>query len=163
MSVQSVHPRATSFGGVIAAAGGVLTELAYLLMPVSTVPIIGSITAPTLADEAPSAAFSLLYVVPVAAGITVCIGVWLRLAERATRAARIATGGILLCSLMAALAYIVPLNEVNSEIEDSWASVLGIDASDVTGTGFWVALMGIAIASVGAIIGFAGARTQRHH
>jgi hypothetical protein len=150
---------ATPFGSLIAAAGGVLIELAYLTMPVATVPLIGSITAPALASEASySGSLALLHLVPITAAIIIGIGLWLRLGNLSRAVARIAAVGILGCSLLAALAYLVPFNSLNNDIQSSWVSMFGIDATSFTGIGFWVALLGTIAAASGAIIDLARAR-----
>jgi hypothetical protein len=118
---------------------GVLIELAYLTMPVATVPLIGSITAPALASEASYSGSLALRKLSIAV-------------------ARIATLGILGCSLLAALAYLVPFNSLNNDIQSSWVSMFGIDATSFTGIGFWVALLGTIAAASGAIIDLARAR-----
>ncbi|MDT7749664.1 MAG: hypothetical protein QOD96_3326, partial [Pseudonocardiales bacterium] len=104
-------------GGVIAIVGGVLAGLAYLVLPVATVPLLGSITAPSLAGEVGAGgSLALLPLVPVAAAATIGIGLWLWLGSPGTRARTVGASGILLCSVLTALAYLIPLNSLDNEI-----------------------------------------------
>jgi hypothetical protein len=141
-----------ALGSLIATAGGILTELAYLTMPVATLPLIGSITA----------GLALLHVVPIAAAGIIGLGLWLRLGNPSRTVAMMASIGILVCSMLIAVAYLVPYNSLNSDLEGSWASALGISATSFTGGGFWIALIGTIIASIGAIIELVGVRTLGH-
>jgi hypothetical protein len=88
-------------GGVIALVGGVLTGLAYLLLPVANVPLIGSITAPSLAGQASDTpSLGLLPLVPVASVVTIAVGLWLALAAPKGRARVVGAVGVLVCAAL---------------------------------------------------------------
>lgn len=138
-------------GGVIALVGGVLTGLAYLVLPVATVPLIGSITAPSLAGQAPDTpSLGLLPLVPVASVVTIAVGLWLALAAPKGRARVVGAGGVLVCAVLTVLAYLLPYVQVNNAINESGAASLGISATTFTGSGFWLALIGALLAAIGA-------------
>jgi hypothetical protein len=144
-------------GGVIAIVGGVLAGLAYLVLPVATVPLLGSITAPSLAGEVGAGgSLALLPLVPVAAAATIGIGLWLWLGSPGSRARTVGASGILLCSVLTALAYLIPLNSLDNEITSAGADIFGISATTFTGTGFWFTLLGAVLAAVGAAVELAG-------
>jgi hypothetical protein len=145
--------------GVIVLAGGVLIALAYWVLPVATVPLVGSVSAPALVDEVSGASFGLLRVVPLTALLTVAAGVWL-LARPTGRGRRVAQLLALGCAVLTALAYLVPLGRVDQALDSAGADSLGIEATNLTGTGFWLALIGSVVAAVGAAVPLATARAR---
>jgi hypothetical protein len=144
-------------GGVIAVVGGALTALAYLVMPLATVPLLGSVTAPNLAGApGDDGSLALLPLVPIAAAVIIGIGLWLLLGRPGTRARTVGAVGILACAVLVALAYLIPLNSLNNEITSVGADIFGISATTFTGTGFWFTLIGALVAAVGAAVELSG-------
>jgi hypothetical protein len=147
---NSISPMRRTGAGIIL-AGGILTALAYWVLPVATVPLIGSVSAPTLTDQASSTtSFWLLRTVPLAVVLTIAAGGAL-LARPGGRASLIAAVLALLCAGLTALAYLVPLAKVDDALDSVGANTLGIEATNLTGVGFWVALMGAGATALGAI------------
>jgi hypothetical protein len=147
--------------GAIILAGGILTALAYWLMPVATIPLIGSVTAPDLLGAAAdSGSFGLLRLVPVTVLAVVVAGVWL-LARSTGRGRPIASLVAVVCAAVTLLAYLIPLGRVDQALDRAGADQLGIDATNLTGAGFWVTLIGAVVTIVGAVVELATARTRR--
>lgn len=140
-------------GGVLAVLGGLLAGLAYLLVPVAKVPLVGQVTAPALEQAAPSyPSLAMLPFVPIAALVILAIGGLLLLARLGRREHRVAGALVLLCSAFIALAYLLPFNALQSEIRELGTSGLGISAATFTGGGFWFALVGALVAATGAAL-----------
>jgi len=144
-------------GDVVAAIGGVLTLFAYLVLPVATIPLIGSVSAPALADEVSDAgSLALLRIVPVTAVVTIAIGVWLWFGKAALRARAIGAIVILVCAVLTALAYLIPYARLQGAITDIGANSLGISATTFTGIGFWCGLLGAVVSAIGAAVQLSG-------
>jgi hypothetical protein len=142
---------------VVALAGGLLTALAYWLLPVATVPLVGSLTAPSLVGQiADPGSIGLLYLAPVTSLITILLAVWGLVGHLAGRARQLVSAVILLCAVLSAAAYLIPLGTVDNAITSSGASELGIRATTFTGIGFWLAVVGAVVCGVGAIIELSG-------
>ena len=147
-------------GGIVL-AGGVLSALAYWLLPVATVPLVGSVTAPGLTGQTSgSDTFGLLRLVPWTVALTILAGAWL-LARSTGRGRLIAALGSLLCAVLTVIAYLAPLGKVDQALDSVGADSLGIQATSPTGAGFWVALIGAVVAGVGAVVELATARSRR--
>lgn len=152
--------RVSRTSGGIVLTGGVLTALAYWLLPVATIPLVGSVAAPSLLEAtADSGSFGLLRLVPITVLLTIVAGVWL-LVGAGGRARMIASLGVLLCAVLTLLAYLVPLGRVDQALDSAGADELGIHATNLTGAGFWLALIGAVVAGVGAIVELAATRTR---
>jgi hypothetical protein len=161
IGIDEGHTPARRTGGGIILAGGVLIALAYWVLPVATLPLIGSVSAPTLSAQASStASFGLLRLVPLTVLVAIAAGVWL-LARPTGRAAAIATVVALGCAGVTALAYLVPLAKVDDALDSVGADTLGIEATNLTGLGFWVALIGVAVTALGAITELVRRRSGR--
>lgn len=146
-------------GGVIALCGGVVGGLTYLLLPVATIPLVGSLAAPDLAGAAPEApSLALLHIVPVAVLVTIGVGLWLLIGKPAGRAQRI--GGVVLigCAAVIAFAYLWPFARLQDELSGSGVSSLGITATTFTGIGFWLAVIAAVVTATGGIVELTGAR-----
>lgn len=140
-------------GGVLAVLGALLTGLAYLLLPVAKVPLVGEVAAPALNELASEyASLALLPFVPLAALVTLAVGVYLMVVNLGRSARRAAGIVVLACSAFIALAYLVPFNALQSEIQEAGASGIGISAATFTGSGFWFALVGALVSAVGAAL-----------
>ncbi|GAA5154536.1 hypothetical protein GCM10023321_26520 [Pseudonocardia eucalypti] len=140
-------------GGVLAVVGGLLAGLAYLVVPVAKVPLVGQVTAPALEEAAPSyPSLAMLPFVPVAALVMLAIGGFLLLARLGRREHRVAGALVLACSGFIALAYLIPFNALQSEIQQVGASGLGLSAATFAGGGFWFALVGALVAATGAAL-----------
>ncbi|WP_028933911.1 hypothetical protein [Pseudonocardia spinosispora] len=148
-------------GGGLTAGGGVLVGVAYLLLPVASIPLIGSLTAPSLAGELPDAgSLTLLRLVPLTSVVMLGVGLWLVLARTGAGAAKVASAVVVVCAVLTALAYLMPYGELSREISGSGAEELGISATTFTGSGFWCALLGAVVAAAGAVVVFTGARAS---
>lgn len=148
-------------GGVIAVVGGLLAALAYWVMPVATIPLVGSVTAPALIEEASDAAsLGLLRIVPVTVILTILLGFWLLLARPSGRFRPVAAVVVLLCSLLTVVAYLIPLGRIDNAITSSGAAELGIRATTFTGAGFWLAIIGAVVAAIGAIVELSSLRAR---
>jgi hypothetical protein len=154
-------------GASIILIGGILIALAYWVLPVATVPLIGSVSAPTLTDQSSSiTSFSLLGLVPLTVVLIIAAGGWL-LARPVGGASSIAAIVALVCAGVTALAYLVPLAKVDDALDSAGADSLGIETTNLTGVGFWVALIGVVVTALGAITELArrraAGRGTTHH
>jgi hypothetical protein len=146
-------------GGIIL-AGGILSALAYWLLPVADIPLVGSVTAPGLIDQLPdSGSFNWLRLVPWTVVLTAVAGLWL-LSRSTSKGRSIVALGSLLCAVVTVIAYLMPLNKVDQALDSAGADALGIHATSLTGAGFWVALIGAVVAGVGAVVELATARAR---
>jgi hypothetical protein len=144
-------------GDVVAAIGGLLTLLAYLVLPVATIPLLGSVSAPDLTEGTSDAgSLALLRIVPIAAVVTIAIGLWLWLGKAARRARAVGAIVILVCAVLTALAYLIPYARLQGAISDIGASSLGISATTFTGIGFWCGLLGAVVSGIGAAVQLSG-------
>jgi hypothetical protein len=135
-------------GGALATAvGGAVTLLAFLTMPLISVPFIGSVTGAGLASLDGSVA--LLWLVPLASVAVAGIGAWQRFSTTAAPKQR-ALGSVwsLVLAGLVILFYIIALVSMQSQV----------GSTGFTGAGFWFALLGMAVAAVGATIELKAAR-----
>ncbi|MBV9314614.1 MAG: hypothetical protein JO100_13005 [Pseudonocardia sp.] len=148
-------------GGIVVLLGGVLTAVAYWALPLADIPLVGSLTAPAVIKHASnSGSLGLLRLVPITAVLTILLGVWLVLRRPTGRSRQVGSALILVCSVLGVLAYLIPLRALNKAITSSGVSFLGIHATTFTGTGFWLALIGVIISAVGVAIELASLRTE---
>jgi hypothetical protein len=87
--------------------------------------------------------------------LTVLAGAWLLL--RGQRAVALLA---LVCAVLTTLAYLVPLTQVDQALDDAGADSLGIQATTLTGAGFWLGLIGAIVAGVGALMRLVTARKK---
>jgi hypothetical protein len=138
---------------VIALLGGLLTALAYWTLPVATIPLVGSLTAPSLTGQvSDSGSLGLLGLVPVTSLLTILLAGWLLVGGLVSRTGQLAAVAILVCAVLTAAAYLVPLGTVDNVITSSGADSLGIRATTFTGVGFWLGVIGAVVSGIGAII-----------
>lgn len=149
-------------GAITALVGGLVTLLAFLAMPVVTLPFVGSITGAGLAGLASqqgAGSFALLWLVPLAAAGVAGIGAWQLFAPSIPfGASRRASMVVLALAGATVLAYIAALAVVQSEISRSGASQAGISAGGLVGAGFWIALLGMLAAGIAASVDLMGLR-----
>jgi hypothetical protein len=138
------------FGASAILIGGLLIALAYWVLPVATVPLIGSVSAPTLTHQSSIASFWLLRLVPLTVVLIIATGGWLLARPRGGMSA-IAAVVALICAAATALAYVVPLAKVDDALDSVGADSLGIETTNLTGIGFWVAVIGGVVTALGAI------------
>jgi len=147
-------------GGVLGLIGGVMSGLVYLLLPAATIPLVGSLRAPELAGASSTAtSLSLLPIVPVAALISLAVGLWLVAGRPDGRAQRVGAAVLIACAVAIAVAYLLPFGRVQDELSGSGVSDYGITATTFTGSGFWLALIAAVVTAAGGIVELTGART----
>ncbi len=147
-------------GGIIL-IGGILSALAYWLLPVAEVPLVGSVSAPELVGQvSDGGSFGLLRLVPWTVLLIILAGAWL-LARSAGPGRPVLAVVALICALATGLAYLVPLGKVDQALDSAGADSLGIQATSLTGGGFWLALIGAVVALVGAVVELATGRSRR--
>jgi hypothetical protein len=152
MSRQRAIGSKTS-GGVLAIAGGLINVLTYLWLPVGTIPLVGSLSAPDLASAAPEAhSLGLLQIVPVAALVTVGVGLWLVMGRPRGRARGTGAVALLVCAAVTAVAYLWPFARLQDELGESGVSSLGITAATFTGIGFWLAVIAAIVTAAGGLM-----------
>jgi hypothetical protein len=141
-----------------------LTAAAYWALPVATVPLVGSLTAPSLIGQiSDPGSLGLLGLAPITSLITIVLAVWLLVGRLAGGARQLVSAAILLCAVLSAAAYLIPLGTVDHAITSTGASELGIRATTFTGIGFWLAVVGAVISGVGAIIELSALRRRDGH
>lgn len=140
-----LRPRAPA---IVAMLGGGIALLAFVAMPMASVPILGSITGVRLAGFASEeGSLVLLWLVPLAAAAVVGLGGWLQFTRAAGPAAR--RRGSMIVLVLAGLitfVHIVALLVVEGEL-----SGVGLSATSLTGVGFWIALLGMMAAGIAAV------------
>jgi len=140
-----LRPRAAA---IVAMLGGGIALLAFVAMPMASVPILGSITGVRLAGFASEeGSLVLLWLVPLAAAAVVGLGGWLQFTRAAGPAAR-RRGSMIVLVLagLTTLVHIVALLVVEGEL-----SGVGLSATSLTGVGFWIALLGMMAAGIAAV------------
>jgi hypothetical protein len=146
-------------GGVIAIVGGLISGLTYILLPVATIPLVGSLRAPDLASAAPEApSLALLQIVPVAALISLGLGLWLVIGKPGGSAQRVMAVVLLVCAAANAIAYLWPFSRLQDELNGSGVSSYGITATTFTGIGFWLGVIAAIIIAAGGVMELTGAR-----
>lgn len=134
-------------GGAIACiAGGLLTLLAFLVMPLATVPFLGSMTAAeTAAFSTEFGVLGLLYLVPLFAAAVVGTAGWQVFDPGSQSRRRAGSITVLLLAGLVVLDYLVVIGALQAQ-----ASEFGGSAPSLTGAGFWFALIGMFVAGIGA-------------
>ncbi|MGH3921786.1 MAG: hypothetical protein ACRDTT_02735 [Pseudonocardiaceae bacterium] len=143
------------------AGGAALVILAFFAMPMAKISLIGSSATgadlASLGSEASSLA--LLWLVPILGITMLIIGLWQRFSDMATsRGRKVGSRVVLALAGLIFLAYIIPLVNVQSELSETRASAVGINAIRFTGAGFWFALLGALTAAIGAFMTLSAAR-----
>lgn len=146
---------------------GTLTLLTFLALPVLTVPVVGSFTAPNLASLGNSVGLGgiliIAWMVPVAGLALIGAGfaAWKSTAEPALAAAAVA----LIMATIALWIYAMggtALQAVLSNIPG--AAVFGVTASSTLSAGFWLILLTLAAGMGAAIVQLeACSRVRRYH
>lgn len=135
----------------VAGGGGLLTLLAFLAMPIATVPFLGSITGAGLAGQASElGSLGMLWLIPLAAGAVALLAGW-RLFGSDPGSGRAASVASCLLAVLACVVYLGGLAQFGQAISDSGASGFGIDALDVIGPGFWIGLLGSVVAVLASV------------
>jgi hypothetical protein len=132
------------------AAGGLLALLAFFAMPMAQVPFLASITGADLAGlPGEAGAVRLLWLVPIAAATVAGLAAWLLLGSPPVAQARRAAGSVVLLAVAVLLAYLIAFAAVQNGINETGTSSIGVGASDLTGAGFWVTILGMLVALIG--------------
>ncbi|MHA6783537.1 SHOCT domain-containing protein [Pseudonocardia saturnea] len=135
----------------VAGGGGLLTLLAFLAMPIATVPFLGSITGAGLAGYSSElGSLGMLWLIPLAAAVVALVAGW-QLFGSGPGPRRVASVASTLLAVLACVVYLVGLVQFGEAISDSGGSGFGIDASDVIGSGFWIGLLGSVVAVVASV------------
>lgn len=133
----------------VAGGGGLLTLLAFLAMPIATVPFLGSITGAGLAGQASEiGSVGMLWLIPLAAAGVAGLAGWQLFGSGPVPAAAI---GSCLLAVLACGVYLGGFVQLGQAISDSGGSGFGIDASDVIGSGFWIGLLGSLVAVLASV------------
>jgi hypothetical protein len=146
----------------------VLVVLSYSCLPLLSLPFVGTVTALTLAGDPSIFGVSvsigplhLLRVVPFAAAGTIALGLYSWRGDTNAIGAKVAPVVTLVCSALIMVAYLIPYSKFSDTLSESGASDWGISASTFLGGGFWLALIGAAIAAIGAGIRIAQSNAAR--
>lgn len=146
---------------------GISTLLTFVALPVLTVPVVGSFTAPNLASLAHAVGLGgvriISWMVPVA-GLAL-IGAGFVAWRSSTESALAAAAGSLIIATIALWTYALggtALQAIVSNIPES--AVFGVTASITLSAGFWLVLLALAAGMGGAIVQLeACSRVRRHH
>ena len=146
---------------------GTLTLLTFLMMPVLTVPLVGSFTSPDLASLGNSIGlsgiFTIAWMVPVAGFALIGAGFVTRRStvESALAAAAVA----LIVTTIALWIYVLggtALQAVLTRIPET--AVFGVTASSTSSAGLWLILLTLVAGMGGAIVQLeACSRVRRYH
>jgi hypothetical protein len=144
---------ARRIAAILALVGGLLTVVAFLFLALVSFQGLVSVTGAQAAAEVSSDfRVALLWLIPVGAAVAAAIGGWLLWTTPHPRIDRTGFTVVLVAAAVVALLYIGGFVYLHSQL-----SGLGASAFDVAGIGFWLGLLGVVIAIVGAIIGLATA------
>lgn len=146
--------RFTGHGGAITAgAGGLIMLLAFLALPLATVPFLGSLTAADAAGLASQlGVLGLLWFVPLLAAAVVGIACWLLFGEPGDNRRTASISAMVMAGLVV-LVYLVVLGSVQAE-----ASGRGGSVPSFFGAGFWIAVLAAVAAGIGAAVEMAASR-----
>ena len=139
------EPTSRIRAAALTAGGALVTLLAFIAIPVSTVPFYGSLSAADLAGfSSENGALALLWLVPLAALGIAGIGGWQQFSDSIPPAARRRASVIaLVLSGTVVVVYLIVLGVVESEMGSG-------GASGIAGPGFWIALLGTITSGVAA-------------
>ena len=131
-------------------------RLAFLAMPIATIPILGSITGSGLAGQASqprAGALFLLWIIPLAALLVAGLGVWQRWgADDDPGMRRLASIWVVVLSVVAIIVYIVGAARLQALLSESGASRFGVTASGIIGAGFWIGLLGMIVTAGAGVV-----------
>jgi hypothetical protein len=128
-----------------------LALLAFFAMPLAQVPFLGSITGADLAGlPGEVGSVRLLWLVPMAAATASGLAGWLLLGSPAAAEGRRAARTVVALAIAVLLAYLIAFTAVQNEIDRNGMSSIGLGATDLTGAGFWLTLLGMLGAGIGA-------------
>jgi hypothetical protein len=141
-------------GAVTSAVAGLVVLVAFLAMPMATVPFFGSLTGVGMAGEASEMALlGLLWLVPLAATGIVGLAVTQILAVAAPSARRARSAAIIGLAVLVWLVYAVVLGSVQdkiSEVSGIGGFRLNVSVTDFLASGVWFAVLAAGVAGVGA-------------
>jgi serine/threonine-protein kinase len=149
--------------GLPAVLGGGLALFAFLFLPLAELPMLGPATAAELAGHAADeGGLGGLWIALLAALVVVAAGVW-ALASPAPdgTAGRRAWIYVLVGAAVGAVTYAVLFGVVEARLHTSGADRFGISAADLAGPGFWLGLLGLVAAGIGAAADRAGSSRPR--
>lgn len=148
-------------GGLVGLVGGVISGLAYLFLPVATVPMVGSARAWDLVSGAPEVgSLALLPFVPWVALAAIGFGLWLIVGKPAGGGRRLGAIAFLACAGLICVAYLWPFMRLQDELAGAGASSYGITATTFTGIGFWLAVIGAIVIAAGTVVELTGSRVR---
>lgn len=142
---------------VVAGCGALVTIFAFFVMPMATVPLLGSLTGVGLAGYASEIeSLALLWLVPLAAAAVAGISGW-RLTAAGSGSDTTRTASITSCGLaaIACIVYLTALGRLQSTLVESGGSSIGIEPSSIIGAGFWFGLLGALVALVASVAAIA--------
>lgn len=139
-------------GAITSGVGGLVTLLAFVALPLATVPFLGSITGANAAGFASQfGALGLLWLVPLLAVAVVGIAGW-QIFGTAGGQVRAGSITIMVLAALVVLVYLIVLGAVQAE-----TSKLGVSAPSFFGVGFWFAALAIVAAGIGGAVEMAAA------
>lgn len=146
-------PWAGHGGAITSGTGGLLTLLAFLTMPLATVPFLGSITGANAAGFASQfGALGLLWLVPLLAAAVVGLASWQIFGVPDAQRRTVSITVMVLTGLVV-LDFLVVLGAIQAE-----TSRLGVSVPSFTGAGLWFALIAMVAAGFGAGVELSSSR-----
>ena len=142
-------------GAVVTAVGGLLTLLAFVALPLVTFLGFGATGLQAAVESSSNGAAALvIWLVPIFALVIAAIGLWQRFSGGAAPGGR-TTGSIIVIvlGLLTAGAYVLFLIGVGTSLDSGESSIpFGASLFSFLGIGFWLGLLGMVLAVIGAIV-----------
>lgn len=137
-------------GAITAGVGGLVALLAFFVMPMVTLPFLGSMTGAGFAGLASEEEeFALLWFVPLIAVTVVALAAKLALGKMYSARRRVGAVIVMVLAGLVVLACLIGLFQVQAMLSDWGASRVGVSAASVLGAGFWFVLIGMLAAGIG--------------
>ncbi|MGP3965120.1 SHOCT domain-containing protein [Nonomuraea sp. 3N208] len=150
----------TGLTATIFVVGGATVLLIFVIQSMTSAPLVLSSAGWWMlgmaAKEEPALGVMIL-LIPIGAAEIVALGVWLLTPNVALRSRRNASVMVLICAAMVVVICLVVLLMIQSAINQSGSSILGLSALDLTGGGFWVILSAMGMVGGAAIAAAAAA------
>ncbi|MBO3747761.1 SHOCT domain-containing protein [Streptosporangiaceae bacterium NEAU-GS5] len=142
---------------VISLVGSCLALLAFVALPLTAVPALGSITGAVAASEAgrDNGALLLLWLIPLSSVIAGSLAAWLwRGASVAPAARRKASVTIIVLAVAVVGVYLFGLIRLQMAINELGELGRGLNVIGFAGAGFWLVIAGMALAAIGGCVEF---------
>ena len=139
---------------ISALIGGAFALLAFFVLPMTSMGLIGSTTGAAVAGHASGdVGLMLLWLAPLAGATIGSLGAWLQFGTAATPIGRRkASVAILVSAMVVAGVYLVLLVRIETLLGQAGSLLGGLHAMDLLGAGFWLVLLAVVAPGVAAVV-----------